>query len=235
MQVQFKVKRFNPEKDPKPYWGEYTVEVDSTDRVLDGLDYIKWNLDSSLALRRSCAHGICGSDALVVNGRNRLACKFLMKQALKESKVITVEPLRGFPVIKDLVVDMEGFFAKYRSVKPYLINHDPEPEKERYQSAEQHARFDFTTPCILCAACTTSCPTFWADKEYVGPAAIVQAHRFIFDSRDQGAEERLAILSDSGGVFTCRSIFNCVEACPRGIDVTRAIYEVRQAMLFNKL
>ncbi len=235
MQVQFKVKRFNPEKDPKPYWGEYTVEVDSTDRVLDGLDYIKWNLDSSLALRRSCAHGICGSDALVVNGRNRLACKFLMKQALKESKVITVEPLRGFPVIKDLVVDMEDFFAKYRSIKPYLINHDPEPEKERYQSAEQHARFDFTTPCILCAACTTSCPTFWADKEYVGPAAIVQAHRFIFDSRDQGAEERLAILSDSGGVFTCRSIFNCVEACPRGIDVTRAIYEVRQAMLFNKL
>jgi len=235
MQVQFKVKRFNPEKDPKSYWGEYTVEVDSTDRVLDGLDYIKWNLDSSLALRRSCAHGICGSDALVVNGRNRLACKFLMKQALKESKVITVEPLRGFPVIKDLVVDMEGFFAKYRSVKPYLINHDPEPEKERYQSPEQLARFDFTTPCILCAACTTSCPTFWADKEYVGPATIVQAHRFIYDSRDQGAEERLAILSDSGGVFTCRSIFNCVEACPRGIDVTRAIYEVRQAMLFSKL
>jgi succinate dehydrogenase / fumarate reductase iron-sulfur subunit len=171
---------------------------------------------------------------MLVNGRNRLVCKFLMKQALKESQVITVEPLRGFPVIKDLVVDMEGFFAKYRAVKPYLINHDPEPEKERDQSAEQHARFDFTTPCILCAACTTSCPTFWADKEYIGPAAIVQAHRFIYDSRDQGADERLAILSDSGGVFTCRSIFNCVEACPRGIDITRAIYEVRQAMLFNK-
>lgn len=235
MQVQFKVKRYNPEKDRKPAWGEYAVEIDPTDRVLDGLNYIKWNLDSSLAYRKSCAHGICGSDAFVVNGRNRLACKFLMKQAMKESKVITIEPLRGFPVIKDLVVDMEGFFAKYRSIKPYLINHDPEPEKERHQSAEQHARFDFTTPCILCAACTTSCPTFWADKEYVGPAAIVQAHRFIFDSRDQGAEERLGILSDSGGVFTCRSIFNCVEACPRGIDITRAIYEVRQAMLYNKM
>ncbi len=234
MQVQFKVKRFNPEKENKAYWGEYTVEVEDTDRVLDGLNYIKWNHDGSLAYRRSCAHGICGSDAFVVNGRNRLACKFLIKQALAETKVITVEPLRGFPVIKDLVVDMEGFFAKYRSVKPYLINHDPVPEKERQQSAAQHARFDFTTPCILCAACTTSCPTFWADKDYVGPAAIVQAHRFIFDSRDQGSAERLALLADSGGVFTCRSIFNCVEACPRGIDITRAIYEVRQAMLFNK-
>lgn len=235
MQVQFKVKRFNPEKDPKPYWGEYAVEIEPTDRVLDGLNYIKWNLDGSLAYRRSCAHGICGSDAIMINGRNRLACKYLMKQALSESKVISIEPLRGLPLVKDLIVDMEGFFAKYKSVKPFLINHDPEPEKERYQSAEAHARFDFTTPCILCAACTTSCPTFWADKEYVGPAAIVAAHRFIHDSRDQGGEERLAILADSGGVFTCRSIFNCVDACPRGIDITRAIYEVRQAMLFHKM
>jgi succinate dehydrogenase iron-sulfur subunit len=234
MQVQFKIRRFNPEKELKPFWGEYTAEVEPTDRVLDGLNYIKWNVDGSLTFRRSCAHGICGSDVFVVNGRNRLACKFLMKQALKESKVITVEPIRGFPVIKDLVVDMEGFFAKFRSVKPYLINNDPEPSAERVQSPQARARFDDTTKCILCAACTTSCPTFWADKEYVGPAAIVQAHRFIFDSRDQGAEERLALLSDSGGVFTCRSIFNCVDACPRGIDITKAIYEVRQAMLFNK-
>lgn len=234
MQVQFKIKRFNPEKDSKPFWGEYTAEVEPTDRVLDGLNYIKWNVDGSLTYRRSCAHGICGSDAMVINGRNRLACKYLMKQALAESKVITVEPIRGFPVLKDLVVDMEGFFAKFRSVKPYLINYDPEPHAERVQSSEQRERFDDTTKCILCAACTTACPTFWADKEYVGPAAIVQAHRFIFDSRDQGAEERLAVLSDAGGVFTCRSIFNCVEACPRGIDITRAIYEVRQAMLFNK-
>lgn len=234
MHVPFKVKRFNPEQDPKPYWGEYAVEVEPTDRILDGINYIKWNIDGSLAYRRSCAHGICGSDALVVNGRNRLACKFLLQEALKESKVITIEPLRGFPVLKDLVVDMEGFFAKFRSVKPYLINHDREPEQERLQSPAQRERFDDTTKCILCAACTTSCPTFWADKNYVGPAAIVQAHRFIFDSRDQGAQERLAILADSGGVFTCRSIFNCVEACPRGIDIPRAIYEVRQAMLFNK-
>ncbi|MCL4489821.1 MAG: succinate dehydrogenase iron-sulfur subunit [Chloroflexi bacterium] len=234
MQVKFQVKRFNPEKDSQPHWKEYDVEVEPTDRVLDGVNYIKWNIDGSLTYRRSCAHGICGSDVFTVNGRNRLACKFLVKQALKESQIITVEPMRGFPVIKDLVVDMEGFFAKFRSVKPYLINNDPEPSKERVQSVEQRERFDDTTKCILCAACTTSCPTFWADKQYVGPAAIVQAHRFIFDSRDQGTDERLALLSDAGGVFTCRSIFNCVEACPRGIDITKAIYEVRQATLFKR-
>jgi succinate dehydrogenase / fumarate reductase iron-sulfur subunit len=210
------------------------VEVEPTDRVLDGVNYIKWNLDGSLTYRRSCAHGICGSDVFTINSRNRLACKFLVKQALKENRVVTVEPMRGFPVIKDLVVDMEGFFAKFRSVKPYLINDDPEPSTERLQSVEQRERFEDTTKCILCAACTTSCPTFWADKNYVGPAAIVQAHRFIFDSRDQGADERLALLSDGGGVFTCRSIFNCVEACPRGIDITKAIYEVRQATLFKR-
>ncbi len=234
MQVQFKIKRYNPEQDPQPHWGEYTAEVEPTDRVLDGLNYIKWNVDGALTYRRSCAHGICGSDALVINGRNRLACKLLIKDALKETPTITVEALRGFPVIKDLVVDMAGFFAKFRSIKPYLVNYDPEPEKERLQSPEQRARFDDTTKCILCAACTTSCPTFWADKEFMGPAAIVQAHRFIFDSRDQGGPERLAILQDAGGVFTCRTIFNCTNACPRGIQVTRAIYEVRQAILFNR-
>ncbi len=234
MQAQFKIKRFRPEQDKQPHWEEYTAQVEPTDRVLDGLNYIKWRVDGSLVYRRSCAHGICGSDAMVINGRNRLACKFLMKEALKESRVITVEALRGFPIIKDLVVDMEGFFAKFRSIKPYLINYDPEPEKERLQSPAQRARFDDTTKCILCAACTTSCPTFWADKGFVGPAAIVQAHRFIFDSRDQGGQERLAILQDSGGVFTCRTIFNCTNACPRGIQVTQAILEVRQAVLFNK-
>ncbi len=234
MQVQFKIKRFNPEKDPKPYWGEYAAEMEPTDRILDGLNYIKWNVDGSLTYRRSCAHGICGSDAMVINGRNRLACKLLLKDALKESKVITVEGLRGLPVIKDLVVDMEGFFEKYRSLKPYLINYDPEPEEERYQSPEDRARFDDTTKCILCAACTGSCPTFWADKEFVSPAMIVQAHRFIFDSRDQATAERLSQMGEKGGVFTCRTIFNCSTACPRGIQVTKAIVEVRQAILFNK-
>jgi len=234
VQVQYKLKRFNSEADAKPHWEDYSVEIEPDDSVLDGLDQIKWFHDGTLTMRRACAHGICGSDAMLINGRNRLACKMLVRDALREGKVITIEPMRGFPVIKDLVVDMEGFFAKFKNVKPYLINDEPAPEKERLQSQKEQARFEDTTKCILCAACTTSCPTFWADKNYVGPAAIVQAHRFIFDSRDQGAPERIEILSDNGGVFTCRSIFNCVQACPRGIDITRAIYEVRQAILFDK-
>ncbi|GBC77976.1 Succinate dehydrogenase iron-sulfur subunit [bacterium HR08] len=230
MRVLLKIKRFNPERDRAPYWAEYEVEVEPVDRVLDALEYVKWHLDGTLAFRRSCAHGICGSDAMLINGRNRLACKVLIKDL---GSPITVEPMRGFPVIKDLVVDMEGFFAKYRAIKPYLINDELPPETERRQSPEERARFDDTTKCILCGACTTSCPSFWANGEYIGPAAIVNAHRFIFDSRDRGAAERLAILNTRLGVWRCRTIFNCVEACPRGIDVTRAIAEVKRALLFS--
>ncbi|MDQ7848663.1 MAG: succinate dehydrogenase iron-sulfur subunit [Armatimonadota bacterium] len=228
MKVHFRIRRFNPERDPHPYWADYHIEADPFDRVLDGLHHIKWYLDGSLALRRSCAHGICGSDAMLINGRNRLACKVLIRDV---GRRITVEPLRGLPVIKDLVVDMEPFFAQYRAVMPYLINHDPPPARERRQSPEERARFEDTTKCILCAACTTSCPIYWADGEYVGPAAIVNAHRFIFDSRDQAAAERLTILAQRSGVFRCRTVFNCTDACPRGIQVTRAIQEVKRALL----
>lgn len=229
----FIIKRFNPEADQKPHWEEYKVEADPTDRLLDALHSIKWYQDGTLTLRRSCAHGICGSDAMMINGRNQLACKLIMKEAVKQGTPITVEPLRGFPIIKDLVVDMEGFFAKYRAVKPFLINAETPPERERLQSPKERARFDDTTKCILCAACTTACPTFWADREYVGPAAIVQAHRFIFDSRDEGTDERLNIMGERGGVYTCHSIYNCVEACPRGIDIVQAINQVRQSLLFH--
>lgn len=232
MKVHVRVKRFQPEKDAAPYWAEYEVEVEPVDRVLDALEYIKWYQDGTLTFRRSCAHGICGSDAMIINGRNRLACKVLVKDVGRQ---ITVEPLRGFRVIKDLVVDMEAFFAKYRAIKPYLINDEPAPEKERLQSPEERARFDDTTKCILCAACTTSCPSFWANSEYIGPAAIVNAHRFIFDSRDRGGLQRLEILTEKTGVWRCRTIFNCVEACPRGIDVTRAIAEVKRALLFRSV
>jgi succinate dehydrogenase / fumarate reductase iron-sulfur subunit len=144
---------------------------------------------------------------------------------------ISVAPLPGLPVIKDLVVDMDGFFAKYRSVQPFLITAGPPPTRERRQSPEERARYDDTTKCILCAACTSSCPSFWAQPDYVGPAAIVQAHRFIFDSRDEGADERLEILADQDGVWRCRTIFNCTDACPRGIEVTRAILEVSAAIV----
>ena len=232
MKIKLRIRRFNPETDKKPWWGKYDVEAEPTDRVLDTLHYVKWYQDGTLTLRRSCAHGICGSDAMRINGRNRLACKVLIKDA---GRKITVEPILGLPVIKDLVVDMEPFMAHYRSVMPYLVNDEPPSGTERLQSIEERERFDDTTKCILCAACTTSCPSFWAKGEYVGPAAIVQAHRFIFDSRDRASEERLSILADANGVWRCRTIFNCTEACPRDIQVTQAIAEVKKEMLLRRL
>jgi succinate dehydrogenase / fumarate reductase iron-sulfur subunit len=193
---------------------------------------IKGEQDGSLTFRRSCAHGVCGSDAMRINGVNRLACKVLMKDMPDK---LTIEPIKGLPVEKDLVVDMEPFFEAYRAVKPFLITGGNEPSKEWLQSQADRDRFDDTTKCILCAACTTSCPVFWTDGSYFGPAAIVNAHRFIFDSRDQGAEERLEILNDREGVWRCRTTFNCTEACPRGIQITKAIAEVKQALLFRRV
>ena len=233
MQVTLKIFRFNPEKDKKPHYETYKVEADPTDRVLDLLEYVKWHNDGTLSFRRSCAHGICGSDAMRINGRNYLACKVLVKD-LRSNK-ITVEPILGLRVIKDMIVDMEPFFEHYRSVLPYFVNNDPPPATERLQSPEQRERFDDTTKCILCAACTTSCPSFWASDSYVGPAAIVNAHRFIYDSRDQAATERLNILNDQFGVFRCHTIFNCTEACPREIQITRAIGEVKKAIATGRL
>ncbi len=235
MQAQLRIRRFNPEKDQKPWWGDYTLtDVNATDSVLDLLHRIKWEQDGTLTLRRSCAHGVCGSDAMRINGVNALACKMLVQRLNdgKESVKIQVEPILGLSVIKDLVVDMEPFFDHYRSVMPYFINDSPAPAdgRERRQSQADRERFDDTTKCILCAACTTSCPSFWSNDRYVGPAAIVQAHRFIFDSRDDAAAQRLQILSDSFGVWRCRTIFNCTNACPREIDVTKSIAEVKIAI-----
>jgi succinate dehydrogenase / fumarate reductase, iron-sulfur subunit len=226
-----RILRYNPEADAEPEHRDYEVTVEPTDRVLDALNSIKWYQDGTLTFRRSCAHGICGSDAVRINGVNRLACKVLMRDV---GDVCTVEPLMGFRVIKDLVVDMEPFFAQFRSVLPYFINDARPPQRERLQSIEDRERFDDTTKCILCAACTTSCPSFWANEDFVGPAAIVNAHRFIFDSRDEGAEERLDILNAREGVWRCRTIFNCTEACPREIKITRAIGEVKKAILYQR-
>jgi succinate dehydrogenase / fumarate reductase iron-sulfur subunit len=234
MEVKLRLLRFNPERDEDAHWEDYTIDAEPMDRLLDCLHKVKWYQDGSLALRRSCAHGICGSDAMIINGVNALACKVLVRD-LKQP--ITVEPIRGLPVIKDFVVDMDPFFAGYKALKPWLIPHENrrEPARERLQSPEERERYDDTTKCILCAACTTSCPIFWSDEEYVGPAAIVNAHRFIFDSRDAGARERLEILSQKDGAFKCRTVFNCTDACPRGIKVTRAIQEVKRAALFDSL
>jgi len=227
--VTLMVRRFDPETDAEPKWQDFDVTMFGTDRVLDALHKIKWEIDGSLTFRRSCAHGVCGSDAMRINGRNRLACKTLIKD-LDITQPIYVEPIKGLKVEKDLVVDMEPFYQAYRDVKPFLIASDT-PAAERIQSPEDRARFEDTTKCILCAACTTSCPVFWTDNQYFGPAAIVIAHRFIFDSRDEAAEVRLDILNDKEGVWRCRTTFNCTEACPRGIEVTKAIAEVKQAVL----
>ena len=234
MQVTLRIRRFNPEHDNKPYWGEYTLDnVEPNERVLDLLHRVKWEQDGTLSFRRSCGHGICGSDGMRINGVNRLACKVLVGSLGADDHLkIQVEPLLGLKVIKDLVVDMEPFFEHYREVMPYFVNDSPLPAdgRERLQSEAERARYDDTTKCILCACCTTSCPSFWANGRYVGPASIVQAHRFVFDSRDQAADQRLKILSEPTGVWRCRTVFNCTPACPREIEVTRAIGEVKVAI-----
>ena len=233
MEVKVKVFRFDPEQDKKPHYESYTIEAEPTDRVLDMLEFIKGTFDGTLSFRRSCAHGICGSDGMRINGRNYLACKALLKDL--HATHITIEPLMGMRVIKDLIVDMEPFFDNYRRVLPYFVNDDDPPAQERLQSPEQRERFDDTTKCILCACCTTSCPSFWANEKYVGPAAIVNAHRFIFDSRDQAGAERLQILNDQFGVYRCHTIFNCTIVCPREIEITQAIGEVKRAIATGSL
>ncbi|MFP3988377.1 succinate dehydrogenase iron-sulfur subunit [Streptomyces sp. E11-3] len=229
----FRIRRFNPEESDAVIWEDFQIKIDPKERVLDALHKIKWDTDGTLTFRRSCAHGICGSDAMRINGRNRLACKTLIKD-INPDKPITVEPIKGLTVLKDLVVDMEPFFQAFRDVMPFLITEGNEPTRERLQSAEDRERFDDTTKCILCAACTSSCPVFWNDGQYFGPAAIVNAHRFIFDSRDEAGEQRLEILNDKDGVWRCRTTFNCTDACPRGIEVTKAIQEVKRALITRR-
>jgi succinate dehydrogenase iron-sulfur subunit len=226
-EAKLRIQRFNPELDDAPHWESYTAPWEPRDRVLDALHYVKWYVDGSLTFRRSCAHGVCGSDAMQINGLNKLACKTLIKDLRQP---IRVGPLKAFAVKKDLVVDMDPFFASYRAMLPYLIE-ESTPSGERIQSPEERARFDDTTKCILCAACTTACPVVREGEGYVGPAAIVAAHRFIFDSRDHGREQRLEILGREDGAFKCRTTFACTDACPRGIHVTEAINEVKREIL----
>jgi len=234
MDVTLKIFRYNPEKDKTWHYETYTLDAEPTDRVLDLLEKVKAYNDGTLSFRRSCAHGVCGSDAMRVNGRNYLACKVLVKDV---GNKITVEPLLGMKVIKDLIVDMEPFFDNYKQILPYFINESPIPEdgRERIQSQEERARFDDTTKCILCAACTTSCPTFWASDDYLGPAALVNAHRFIFDSRDENAADRLQIVAETSGLARCHTVFNCTMACPREIEITVAIGELKMATITGKL
>ncbi len=231
MEVTLRIKRFNPETDKKAHFEEYVVDVEPRDRVLDALNQVKWYQDGTLTYRRSCGHGICGSDAMRINGRNRLACKVLMQDV---GKRVTLEPLMAFKVEKDLLVNMDQFWDNYKSVKPYLIpGEKATPHEERRQSIAQQHAIDDTSKCILCASCTTSCPVTWMSEDFIGPAAIVNAHRFIFDSRDAGGTERLKILNKGTGVWRCRTVFNCTDACPRDIKVTEAIEQVKRALIFG--
>lgn len=233
--VTLRIQRFNPEADQKSHWQDYSVRAAPEDRVLDALFYVKERIDGTLTYRRSCAHGVCGSDAMMINGKNQLACKVLVKNCVPEAAprpLIAIAPLKGFPIIKDLVVDMDGFFKKFRKVKPYLITQTKPPQNaERRQSPNEREVFDDTTKCILCAACTTACPTFWLNEDYLGPQAIVAGHRFLFDSRDEARTERLTQLGGEDAALTCRTFANCLEACPRDINIVKAIAQVRQLLV----
>ncbi len=226
----FKIKRFDPEKG-NLRWDVFSIDMKPMERVLDGLHRIKDYADGSLTFRRSCGHGICGSCAVKINGRNRLSCQTLIKDM---PETIRIEPLEAFPVIKDLVVDMDDFFKKNDYVLPYLINDEPPPERERLQSQAEQEKILESITCIMCGSCTSSCPIYWADNRYLGPSSLLKAYRFIFDSRDRAKEERLERILQPHGLWRCHSIFNCVESCPKEIDVTRHITEIKRLALKNR-
>jgi succinate dehydrogenase / fumarate reductase iron-sulfur subunit len=230
--MKFSVYRFNPDVDKDPYMQEYDIElVPDTRMLLDALIQIK-ALDDTLSMRKSCREGVCGSDAMNINGKNGLACMTPL-EGIKEPVVL--RPLPGLPVVRDLVVDMEQFFAHYNSIKPYLINNDPPPATERLQSPEDRAKLDGLYECILCGACTAACPSFWWNPDkFVGPAGLMQAYRFISDSRDQAQEERLENLEDPYRLYRCHNIMNCVDVCPKGLNPSKAINEIKALKLKQK-
>jgi len=227
--MKFIIERYDPDQDEKPYFKEYDIELQPTDRMLlDALIRIK-SIDDTLALRRSCREGVCGSDAMNINGKNGLACVTKISD-LKEP--VKLRPLPGLPIIRDLIVDMTQFFKQYNSIKPFLINHDPPPEKERLQSPADRLQLDGLYECILCACCSTACPSFWWNPDkFVGPAGLLTAYRFIADSRDQAVNERLDNLEDPYRLFRCHTIMNCVDVCPKGLNPSLAIGKIREMMV----
>jgi succinate dehydrogenase / fumarate reductase iron-sulfur subunit len=231
--MKFSIYRFNPDVDKEPYMQDYDIDLTPNTRMLlDALIQIK-ELDDSLSLRRSCREGVCGSDAMNINGKNGLACITPLEE-LKQPVVL--RPLPGLPVIRDLIVDMTQFFEHYNSIKPYLINKDTPPTTERLQSPEDRAKLDGLYECILCAACTTSCPSFWWNPDkFVGPAGLMQAYRFIADSRDQAQQERLENLEDPYRLYRCHNIMNCVDVCPKGLNPSKAINEIKALKVKRKL
>jgi succinate dehydrogenase / fumarate reductase, iron-sulfur subunit len=228
--VQFEIYRYDPDKDSKPYMQKLQVTLQPSDRMLlDALIRIKSEVDDSLSLRRSCREGVCGSDAMNINGKNGLACVTNLRD-LKEP--IVLRPLPGLPVIRDLIVDMSQFFKQYESIKPYLINDTPPPEKERLQLPSEREELDGLYECILCACCSTACPSFWWNPDkFVGPAGLLQAYRFIADSRDQATNERLDNLNDPYRLFRCHTIMNCVDVCPKNLNPTLAIGKIKELLV----
>ncbi len=227
--MKFIIERFDPDQDQKPYFKEYDIALEPSDRMLlDALIRIK-SIDDTLALRRSCREGICGSDAMNINGKNGLAC--ITKIADLQGPV-KLRPLPGLPIIRDLIVDMTQFFKQYNSIKPFVINHDPPPEKERLQSPEDRLELDGLYECILCACCSTACPSFWWNPDkFVGPAGLLAAYRFIADSRDQAVNERLDNLEDPYRLFRCHTIMNCVDVCPKGLNPSLAIGKIKEMLV----
>ena len=229
MRINLEILRFNPEENKEPAFQAFAVDAEPTDRILDLLMHVKRYEDGSLGFRKSCAHGVCGSDAMQINGTNRLACKTLVRDvADSDGATVRVEPLRHLPVKRDLIVDQEAFFEKYRAVSPFLINEEPVEEKERIQSPEARDVFDDATNCILCCSCYSACPVLDEKKKFLGPAALAQAFRFLEDSRDQGFETRLPVLDREEGVWACENHFECTRACPRGIKITKHINHTKR-------
>jgi len=227
MELKLKIFRFDPRKDEKPRYQTFAVDAQPTDRLLDCLNRIRWEQDPTLSFRMSCAHGVCGSDGMRINGICGLPCQKLVKD-FKDG--VLLEPLPVFRVIKDLVVDLDLFFEKYNSIKPYLLTRTPAPEQERKQSPEEQAKLEESIRCILCACCTASCPVNQKKEteKYVGPAALVGAFRYLFDSRDEGSEERIALLDHKDGVGGCQTLWKCTEVCPKKIPVTKQIAQIKR-------
>ena len=224
MRVLLEVQRFDPETESNPSVSTYTVTVEPTDRVLDALLTVRRTQDSTLGFRKSCAHGVCGSDAMRINGKERLACKTLFQDLeIGEGDTIRIEPLRHLKVQRDLMVDQSTFFEKFESIRPFLIPKEKSGDKEYIQTQEERAAIDDATKCILCQSCVSACPVLDKNPNFIGPAAIVQASRFVFDTRDDGFEERLAVLDHPDGVWSCENHFECTKACPRDIKVTKLI------------
>lgn len=229
--MTFSVYRYNPETDKQPYMKDYQLDVEKIagKMLLNAIEAIREELDSSLGYRRSCREGVCGSDGMNINGTNGLACITQLKDLPDR---VVLRPLPGFPVIRDLIVDMEQFFEQYNKIKPYLQNKDPLPEKERLQSPEERAKLDGLYECILCACCSGSCPSYWWNPDkFVGPAGLLNSYRFIADSRDTEKSERLDDMKDPFSVYRCRTIMNCVTVCPKGLNPSKAIREIRTEML----